>query len=66
MLQKFPSEGTRVVLLRDSGAIRKGSVGVLVKSMAFPGRETPEDVFVLDHRGERLWMLRRDLDGADD
>lgn len=66
MLERFPPEGTRVVLLKDAGDVKAGSVGLVVKAMTSGQKPTPEDVFVLDYDGDHVWALRRHLALADD
>ena len=60
MVQGFPGTGARLMLLRDAGGARAGSMCVLIQTMT-SRREAPENVFVVEYQGERLWVLRRDL-----
>lgn len=64
MVEGFPEKGARLMLVREAGGVRAGSICVLVQSMT-SRHEAPEDVFVVEHRGERLWILRRDLQPVD-
>jgi hypothetical protein len=61
MVQGFPEKGARLVLLHEVGGVRAGSMCVLLRSIPAGSNATPEDVFVVEHHTERLWLLRRDL-----
>jgi hypothetical protein len=61
----LPSEGTRVVLLKDVGSLRAGDVGVVVKAMTrFGDTPTDEDVFIVVSGEQRVWVRRSDVTQA--
>lgn len=52
------------MLLHEAGGVRAGSICVLLRSIKAGPIATPEDVFIVEHHTERLWLLRRDLAAA--
>lgn len=66
MLERFPPEGTRVVLLIGVGTHKTGTLGVLLKVIDRDRIETPYDVFGVNIDGQTVFLFRRFLRLADD
>lgn len=53
--------GRRVRLLIEAPPLKKGYVYMVRAVMTYGNRESPEDVFYLEHEGDRSTALRREI-----